>query len=654
MSRTSTAFHLLALLVLGVVSLAHSQEAAIDTARWGVYSDLIGTQKQAPGGYRLRWSWVQPGVEVLEEWIAPSSGKVSHTAHITLGTEPNQFRVKGTGGKWWSGTQQADGSIVYIGEGLLKMPYGVRLNADGTYLYLEVKLRGGKVDSVQPETAARMSFAKIGDGTAPAATMNVASTSQPVTTAVAASQAAHGVDEAAPQGVSPLNPASLQALAQTWGPLAHLANSAWTTGGDWVLLDHFQWSTDKTRIRAVLNSHDLEGLNWVINFRVGPKPNTLTGEVNFGEVKKDVLFRFEDSGILTSDWTRINDANCRFEIRYVGGVYHSRIAAEVGRKPAFHPLRGTYQRIPLEELDATYERNRVWLAKVEAERARLAEEQRQRELEALAAQQRAYQQRSYESAPVYDRNPERVYERESPRGPDGLYDRGDFSTSYQPDILGAFQRGLNEGLAQSDAREAQAMDGIREAVRQGNAIYEAEQERLRLEREAAFERERALAAEREYEAQLSAQREAAARQAREAQEAAAAEEARRVEQARIAAQVSTPPSASASQPVSSVSSSKPSDCYFVDAPGRVAMGFSRVSEADARSIATNNAKGCKLVSEMNCDSGRDPVLKGNGLALDENKNIIKGAFWWDCRVTYFCGEQRQVCPSGPAAGASRQ
>jgi hypothetical protein len=92
----------------------------------------------------------------------------------------------------------------------------------------------------------------------------------------------------------------------------------------------------------------------------------------------------------------------------------------------------------------------------------------------------------------------------------------------------------------------------------------------------------------------------------------------------------------------------------VDAPAKVARGTSKVSEAEARATAMTNTKGCTIVAEMVCDTGRDPVFKGNGLALDENKNFILGERWWDCRTSYYCGEKQQRCEPRPSAGASKQ
>lgn len=78
----------------------------------------------------------------------------------------------------------------------------------------------------------------------------------------------------------------------------------------------------------------------------------------------------------------------------------------------------------------------------------------------------------------------------------------------------------------------------------------------------------------------------------------------------------------------------------------VAMGVASTEQA-ALAEAMVKTKGCEVRSQF-CDGSRNVV----GFKPDGNP-IVEG-MKWDCRVSYFCGKQRQVCEfKGPAA-ASKQ
>jgi hypothetical protein len=96
-----------------------------------------------------------------------------------------------------------------------------------------------------------------------------------------------------------------------------------------------------------------------------------------------------------------------------------------------------------------------------------------------------------------------------------------------------------------------------------------------------------------------------------------------------------------------VPSGPKSNCWTVDAPAKSAMGFSRTSEQDARDQAMTNTKGCKIVREMFCDMGR-------GFDSVKDGQYVNVKPFWDCRVSYHCGETRQMCESKPPAAASKQ
>lgn len=282
-----------------------------------------------------------------------------------------------------------------------------------------------------------------------------------------------------------------------------------------------------------------------------------------------ILFDFDNAGVLTSHWVRLHGLNLRFQVRYVGGIYESRAVTEIGVKPDFPPLHGRYRRIAEDDIPAILARNEVEMAKAKAHVARLIEEEKQRENERIneqnriaAAQRAAMDTYSASSSSAYsppgcttipiaratpdyargdvdvappipscDSTPATPIARATPEYDRSTYDTRYDTSSRSPDIVGTFQQAFSEAMGQSDAREAEAMAGIREAIRQGEAVRRAEEERQRREADAAIERDRAMAAERQaqYEVELAAQRQREAAN-RQVQEAARLEEARRLEQ----------------------------------------------------------------------------------------------------------------------------
>jgi|SRR5689334_17343657 len=90
---------------------------------------------------------------------------------------------------------------------------------------------------------------------------------------------------------------------------------------------------------------------------------------------------------------------------------------------------------------------------------------------------------------------------------------------------------------------------------------------------------------------------------------------------------------------------KKSNCWIEDKPSRVAIGYSETSEADARSLALSRTHDCKLVSEMFCDPGRKADFSSG--------TPKRGAKYWDCRVSYQCGETQKRCQNEPSAGSAQ-
>ena len=108
-----------------------------ELAKWGPYARLAGQSMKDvnPSGYRLHWRWETAGQVLLEEWYLGTAepGKPSYVMTIRLGPQPGTFNLKSSVmmGKEWVGTLQDDGSVSYVGKGLLKMPYSIRIDEQG-------------------------------------------------------------------------------------------------------------------------------------------------------------------------------------------------------------------------------------------------------------------------------------------------------------------------------------------------------------------------------------------------------------------------------------------------------------------------------------------------------------------------------------------
>ena len=118
---------------------AQAPAPADDASKWGPYARLAGqTLKDVnPAGFRLQIRWQTPGEVLLEEWYGSSaeSDKPAYVMTIRLGPQPGTLNLKSSSmlGKEWVGTLQDDGSVSFVGKGLLKMRYTVRLDEQGAY-----------------------------------------------------------------------------------------------------------------------------------------------------------------------------------------------------------------------------------------------------------------------------------------------------------------------------------------------------------------------------------------------------------------------------------------------------------------------------------------------------------------------------------------
>lgn len=239
---------------------------------------------------------------------------------------------------------------------------------------------------------------------------------------------------------------------------------------------------------------------------------------------------------------------------------------------------------------------------------------------------------------------------------DSDYDGYDGRSSSGGNFMAAFQSAFSEAMGASDARDAHAAAMIQEAVRQGEAIRELEEQRRRREMEAAQERDRELVARQQaqFEAQQQAQREAQEYARRQREEAERQAEQSRLAQQRLdAMRASNSEIARAQGPApgdtrqADSRSSSPSKCRLVDDYAKLAIGEGP-SENEALAVAMAKTKGCEAKTEF-CDKRRE-ILKVNQGGTYTTTDWI-----WECRVSYQCGEQRQVCdpPAGPV-GASKQ
>jgi hypothetical protein len=96
-----------------------------------------------PSGFRLHFRWETPGQVLLEEWfgVGNETDKPSHVMTIRMGPQPGTFNLKSSSmmGKEWAGKLQEDGTISFVGKGLLKMPYSIRIDEQGAYVQADTR-----------------------------------------------------------------------------------------------------------------------------------------------------------------------------------------------------------------------------------------------------------------------------------------------------------------------------------------------------------------------------------------------------------------------------------------------------------------------------------------------------------------------------------
>lgn len=198
-------------------SAAHGDESSVppaDPALWGVYSQLVGTSRQAgERGYRLSWSWSRPGEEILEQWTTPATGTVAFTHKITLGARPGQLVLSAPhlGGGTSDGTIQPDGAVLYIGRGLTKAAQLIGLAEDGYLETRRAKVKDGQIVSL----AAATQYSRFALIEAPSSTATASSTAGQLVTSVSTAVSAASA------------PADPLADVAVWGDYARIVGRDW-------------------------------------------------------------------------------------------------------------------------------------------------------------------------------------------------------------------------------------------------------------------------------------------------------------------------------------------------------------------------------------------------------------------------------------------
>jgi hypothetical protein len=147
---------------------ASSPAPADNLAAWGPYARLAGQTRldvNPEGKNWMRWRWETPGEALIQEWHrGPENlakpGKGTSTATLRLGSKPGTFVLKGDFlmGKEWDGTLQDDGSVSFVGRGMLKMLFSIRVDEQGNYeeLYRGFSMRYvANPNSATPEAVAQ-------------------------------------------------------------------------------------------------------------------------------------------------------------------------------------------------------------------------------------------------------------------------------------------------------------------------------------------------------------------------------------------------------------------------------------------------------------------------------------------------------------------
>ncbi|MBB1087831.1 hypothetical protein H4F99_04930 [Lysobacter sp. SG-8] len=128
-----------ALILAAVAALVplHAQEAAASREEWGVYADLVGhrfgTSSSTSAAYRIEWA--VPGEEIREvQLTGDREGTVTLIRRAGPGRLSASVRKPLGVVQVWDGAIQPDGSIHFVRDALIKMPYGIAMGPQGEFL----------------------------------------------------------------------------------------------------------------------------------------------------------------------------------------------------------------------------------------------------------------------------------------------------------------------------------------------------------------------------------------------------------------------------------------------------------------------------------------------------------------------------------------
>lgn len=223
-----------------------------DPATWGLYAQLIGTEWTSNEGRgTVRWSWGEgkDAGSIVEQGEAENPRWIIRPGP-TQGTLTKDFS---RGVHHFLGTIAADGSVLWIRKGWIKIPH--RLSLDGQELREDngLELDGQEVVSVEYTYGFQQS------------------SGPPVGAPVAAAVAAQA---AAPEGSAP------QADPAIWGVYAQLVGTEWT-GKQEVRRGPLRWSWgEDENLGSIIQEGDYEEGRWII--RPGAGPGTLTRQFSRG------------------------------------------------------------------------------------------------------------------------------------------------------------------------------------------------------------------------------------------------------------------------------------------------------------------------------------------------------------------------------------
>ncbi|MBB1059537.1 hypothetical protein [Marilutibacter spongiae] len=287
--------YILALLYacLAWASPVRAGEPGADPAVWGDFAEVAG--RTASGGeraYTLRWQWQVPGQVLVQEYLNPGDGSVANREEIQPGNAPGRLLLTSSvlGNKQWNGTLQADGSVLFIGKGLLKLPYRVGLSDDGAWEVRRVKLDGERIASILPVDDYNH-FVFLG-----------ASSDTAVAVAVATDPAG-----GAAQPIGGAGTASIAMDGSAWSILEALVGTYWSP-------NHLDDAPDvqvrvdsisrdrKGRIELLQRTYGIGSSTWT--FSPGDSPDVVQAELSDGYAKRSVVFRRTAGGVLVSEWHR--------------------------------------------------------------------------------------------------------------------------------------------------------------------------------------------------------------------------------------------------------------------------------------------------------------------------------------------------------------